>query len=79
MRLVKFKNGRYGINKRTYLDRILGREGKFYDFNPTGFCFLEKRWMSSSDEFFIDCQVSSREIAEETFDKLRKKVILVEL
>lgn len=71
MKVVKFKNGKFGIMKLRLIDRILKREGLFYDFKPVG----DVRWVSSRDRFFNDCQVDSIKEAEIKLAELSRKAV----
>lgn len=71
MKIVEFKNGKFGIMKLRLIDRILKREGVFYDFKPV--CGV--RWVSSRDRFFKDCQVYTIKEAEIKLAELSRKSV----
>ena len=52
--IVQFKNGKYGIRKRSFLDRLFGRGGVFKDFRP-----ILTNWRKPLDPYFKDCQTES--------------------
>lgn len=70
MEIVKFKNGKYGIRKRDFLDKLFNAEGLFRDFNPSAV-----KWRNSDDTYFSDCQLDSFDEVVKVFNQLKFGVI----
>jgi hypothetical protein len=70
MEIVKFKNGKYGIRKRTLIQKVFNKEGVFRDFKP----YLIY-WRSSDNSYFKDCQLDSFEEAVEKFNNINFGVV----
>lgn len=70
MEIVKFKNGKYGIRKRSLWDRLFKKEGVFRDFKPQIY-----KWRTSDDSYFDDCQLDSFDEVVKTFNNISFGVI----
>lgn len=70
MEIVQFKNGKYGIRKRHFLERLFDYGGSFKDFRP-----YEKQWRKASDHFFHDCQMESLEEVQHWLLKRRNDYV----
>ena len=70
MEIVKFKNGKYGIRKRSLWDRLFKKEGVFRDFKPQIY-----KWRKSDDSYFYDCQLDSFDEVVNIFNNIRFGVI----
>lgn len=70
MEIVMFKNGKYGIRKRTWFDKLFGLEGKFRDFKP-----ILTKWRRSDCKYFHDCQLDSLEKVKEQFEIIKNGVV----
>lgn len=71
MEIVQFKNGKYGIRKQSFLDKLFKREGVFWDFERTLF-----PWKKSSFHYFGCCQLDTLEEVEKIFPLVNSSVIL---
>ena len=71
MEIIQFKNGNYGIRKRTTLDVILNKEGKFMDFHHVKLKFWRR-----NDIWFNDCQVESLEKVHEKIEEITEPLVL---
>ncbi len=76
MDIVKFRNGKYGIRKRSLWDKIFGNEGVFRDFNR-----IIIRWRKFDDSYFYDCQLDTLVEVTKFYDDMKfgviEKVIIV--
>ena len=73
MEIVKFKNGKFGIRKRTFFDKLFYRQGTFRDFHPT--LSGTTLWRNPSNRFFYDCQTYNIDEARELFYRLNDDVV----
>lgn len=71
LEIVKFKNGMYGIRKRTWIDVLFGREGSFRDFKPSPYT----TWRKQSDRYFDDCQLATKEAANDWLLRISGKYV----
>jgi hypothetical protein len=65
--IVKFVNGKYGIMRRTFWDKIFKRNGLFRDFKPATTFGI---WRTHVDFYFKDCQLDTIEQAKEQLSNL---------
>jgi len=70
--VVQFKNGKYGIRKRSFFDKLFGRGGLFKDFKP----YLT-HWRKPSDPYFKDCQMSSIDEIKDHLNKIRNDYVFL--
>lgn len=71
MDIVQFKNGKYGIRKRNWFQRVFNKGGSFYDFRPALF-----KWRKQYDNFFHDCQLESVDEVKECLLKLKSNYVI---
>jgi hypothetical protein len=71
LNIVIFKNGFYGIRKKTFIDWLFGLEGSFRDFHPISGI----KWRRSTDSFFKDCQTDDKNKAWDLYNSLNGSVI----
>lgn len=69
--IVKFKNGKFGIRRKTLIDWIFCSEGSFRDFSP---CSGEL-WLRPNRPYFKDCQTDDINKAFELYHILTSSVI----
>ena len=63
--IVKFKNGKYGIRKRNFIQKIFNLEGVFRDFKP----FLYY-WRTPSNPYFDHCELDTIEEVNDFFNRM---------
>ena len=68
IRIVEFHNGSYGIEKISFIEKILGIKGRFKDLKT------DKYWWYSSSRFFYDCQEKDLEIVKNIYKNLKNPV-----
>jgi len=66
MEIVKFKDGKFGIRKRNFIQRLLNKGGVFKDFNP-----VLTHWRKPCDRYFKDCQMDSEQEVKEWLEKCK--------
>lgn len=70
MEIVQFKNGKYGIRRRTWLEKLFNKGGSFKDFKP-----ILKKWRKPDDKFFHDCQTESLDEIKEWLIKTKNEYV----
>ena len=73
MEIVKFKNGKFGIRKRDFLERLFNLTGVFRDFKPTDLGLVI--WRKPSDKYFIDCQVDNIDEAKDMYQRIKGDIV----
>ena len=63
--IVKFSNGKFGLRRRSFIDRLFNLSGSFRDFKPTVFY----SWRKPTQEFFQDCQQDDLKVVEFEYAK----------
>jgi hypothetical protein len=63
--LLEFKNGKYGIRRRSFIQNLFNFGGIFFDFDSSS----EYYWGLNS-KHFKDCETSSLVKAEEIYQRL---------
>lgn len=67
-KIVKFNNGKYGIRRRTLLDRIFFNEGEFCDLVSYG-----HYWWTKQSHWFDDCQTDDVNLVIRKFQHYNPK------
>jgi hypothetical protein len=73
IRLVQFHNGKYGIQKRSVLQRLFGNDGEFQDLKNIKYSWTKK------SEYFKDCQSVDFNLVSEVYLVLTSSVVKCEI
>ena len=68
--IVKFSNGKFGLRRRSFIDRLFNLSGSFRDFKP-----LYYHWRKPTDGFFQDCQQDDLKVVEFEYAKFTGKFV----
>lgn len=69
IRLVQFHNGKYGIQKRNFLQIIFGNDGEFQDLKN-----IKYSW-SKKSVYFKDCESTDFKLVSELYLMLTSSVV----
>ena len=68
--IVKFSNGKFGLRRRSFIDRLFNLQGRFKDFKSVIY-----HWRKPTESFFKNCQTDDLKIAEFEYAKWTGKLV----
>lgn len=69
--IVKFSNGKFGLRRRSFIERLFNLDGSFKDFTPTPFY----SWRKPTQDYFQDCQTDDLKIVEFEYSKFNGDLV----
>jgi hypothetical protein len=71
--IVEFRNNKFGIRRRTFLENLFNYGGDFLDFKGN---VIRYYFWTSKSNFFNDCQTSDIDVLFEFYSKFKNDYVL---
>ena len=68
--IVKSSNGKFGLRRRSFIDRLFNLSGSFRDFKPAIY-----HWRKPTQDFFQNCQTDDLKFVEFEYAKWTGKLV----